>query len=207
MGIVEILLESGANANAPLMYGRTPLHYAAALGQEQTARLLLSHGANPLAADHVDQTPYDIARRFGTAEFAAMLHPSEFPQFSTPQYHTPFLFHVEEDSEEDGKEDGKEDGVDDNDATGDPMRLVASKHTLRSSRKMRSLVEFEWKKLVFWRPQSKNDKAVSTDNITSTNTKDSAGATLTPSDQSHGFLGGDLGATLSTEIQIETDMF
>ncbi|KAN0072797.1 Ankyrin repeat-containing domain protein, partial [Elaphomyces granulatus] len=53
MGIVEILLESGANANAPLMYGRTPLHYAAALGQEQTARLLLSHGANPLAADHV----------------------------------------------------------------------------------------------------------------------------------------------------------
>ena len=46
LDIVEILLESGADVNAKTADGTTALHLAAQYGNENTARVLLEHGAN-----------------------------------------------------------------------------------------------------------------------------------------------------------------
>jgi ankyrin repeat protein len=66
MDIVQNL-ECGADANVPLLHGRTPLHYAAAQGEVATTSLLLRHGVNSLLRDLVGQLlmtlPNDMARR------------------------------------------------------------------------------------------------------------------------------------------------
>ena len=46
LDIIEILLESGADVNAKTADGTTALHLAAQYGNENTARVLLEHGAN-----------------------------------------------------------------------------------------------------------------------------------------------------------------
>ncbi|GMH08540.1 hypothetical protein Nepgr_010380 [Nepenthes gracilis] len=62
--VAKTLIELGANVNAyrPGHYGGTPLHHAAKHGLEQTAELLLSHGANALLINDDCQTPVEIAR-------------------------------------------------------------------------------------------------------------------------------------------------
>lgn len=46
INVVELLLKNGANPNTPQVYTETPLHTAAALGNIECMRLLLSHGAD-----------------------------------------------------------------------------------------------------------------------------------------------------------------
>jgi hypothetical protein len=59
------LIKAGADASTPLLYGRTPLHLAAAMGQSKLAECILQHGGNALARDHFGKTALEIARRYG----------------------------------------------------------------------------------------------------------------------------------------------
>ncbi|XP_038995100.1 putative E3 ubiquitin-protein ligase XBAT35 isoform X2 [Hibiscus syriacus] len=63
-GVAKTLIELGANVNAyrPGRLGGTPLHHAAKRGLENTVKLLLSHGANPLVMNDDCQTPLEVAR-------------------------------------------------------------------------------------------------------------------------------------------------
>ncbi|XP_058094562.1 putative E3 ubiquitin-protein ligase XBAT34 [Magnolia sinica] len=62
--VAKTLIELGADVNAyrRRSHAGTPLHHAAKRGLEQTVKLLLSHGANALVMNKVDQTPLDVAR-------------------------------------------------------------------------------------------------------------------------------------------------
>ncbi|KAL0857001.1 hypothetical protein Bca101_062155 [Brassica carinata] len=62
--VAKTLIELGANVNAyrPGRHAGTPLHHAAKRGLENTVKLLLSHGANPLVLDDDRQTPLKVAR-------------------------------------------------------------------------------------------------------------------------------------------------
>lgn len=67
--VAKTLIELGANINAyrPGSHAGTPLHHAAKRGLEQSVKLLLSHGANPLVRNDDCQTPVDVARAKGHA--------------------------------------------------------------------------------------------------------------------------------------------
>ncbi|KAF8083206.1 hypothetical protein N665_0788s0006 [Sinapis alba] len=62
--VAKTLIELGANVNAylPARHAGTPLHHAAKSGLENTVKLLLSHGANPLVLNDDCQTPLEVAR-------------------------------------------------------------------------------------------------------------------------------------------------
>lgn len=66
--VAKTLIDLGANLNAyrPGRHAGTPLHHAAKRGLDQTANLLLEHGANPFVRNDDCQTPLDVAR---TKEF------------------------------------------------------------------------------------------------------------------------------------------
>jgi len=49
--IVNLLLRNAADANARDSLGRTPLHYASELGQDDSLEMLLNHGADPNVQD------------------------------------------------------------------------------------------------------------------------------------------------------------
>ncbi|KAH0918587.1 hypothetical protein HID58_026247 [Brassica napus] len=68
--VAETLLELGSNVNAyrPGCNAGTPLHHAAKRDLENTVKLLLSHGANPLALNDDFQTPLDVARDNGHSD-------------------------------------------------------------------------------------------------------------------------------------------
>ncbi|KAK3259135.1 hypothetical protein CYMTET_31855, partial [Cymbomonas tetramitiformis] len=62
--MVQFLLERGADGSACAPYARTPLHFAASAGCEETATILLKHSpALRLCPDHWGVTPCGIARR------------------------------------------------------------------------------------------------------------------------------------------------
>ncbi|GKV19062.1 hypothetical protein SLEP1_g29362 [Rubroshorea leprosula] len=65
--VAKTLIELGANVNAyrPGRQAGTPLHHAAKRGLENTVKLLLSHGANPLLVNDDCQTALDVARAKG----------------------------------------------------------------------------------------------------------------------------------------------
>src|SRR5262249_52780305 len=59
---VKALLQKGADVNVPLNDGMTALHYAATLGDENMAQMLLYAGANPKARTRInDYTPLHLA--------------------------------------------------------------------------------------------------------------------------------------------------
>ncbi|CAN8258381.1 unnamed protein product [Cochlearia groenlandica] len=62
--VAKTLIELGSNVNAyrPARHAGTPLHHAAKRGLENTVKLLLSHGANPLVLNDDCQTPLEVAR-------------------------------------------------------------------------------------------------------------------------------------------------
>ncbi|KAF7840229.1 ADP-ribosylation factor GTPase-activating protein AGD1-like isoform X1 [Senna tora] len=61
--MVELLLQYGADINAPDSKGQTPLHYCILKGKSAAAKLLITRGANPHAADNEGNTPVEIASR------------------------------------------------------------------------------------------------------------------------------------------------
>ncbi|KAL1212887.1 putative E3 ubiquitin-protein ligase XBAT35 [Cardamine amara subsp. amara] len=62
--VAKTLIELGSNVNAyrTASHAGTPLHHAAQRGLENTVKLLLSHGANPLVTNDDCQTPLEVAR-------------------------------------------------------------------------------------------------------------------------------------------------
>jgi len=60
-GINKILLKCGVKVNVANNKGKTPLHAASTIGNEEEITLLIKHGANRDALDQAGQTPAKIA--------------------------------------------------------------------------------------------------------------------------------------------------
>lgn len=69
-----MLLERGADPNSQKRDGSTPLHLAVARGFLRVARLLLSRGANPLAANARGLDAVGLAHAASQPNVAAVLH-------------------------------------------------------------------------------------------------------------------------------------
>ncbi|KAK4488931.1 hypothetical protein RD792_004721 [Penstemon davidsonii] len=60
IGMVELLLQHGANINTCDLRGHTPLHHCIMRGRIGIAKFLLTRGANPEAADKEGRTPFQL---------------------------------------------------------------------------------------------------------------------------------------------------
>jgi ankyrin repeat protein len=69
----EKLLKSGELVNQTTIGNQTPLHLAAAEGQDDMVKWLLSHEANPLAQDQNGKTPADFATSQGYKQTAQLI--------------------------------------------------------------------------------------------------------------------------------------
>jgi ankyrin repeat protein len=70
---VRLLIENGADVNAPQQKGFTPLHGAAGNGSVEIMDLLLAHGADPAARDDEGRNAADVAEAHQHPEAAARL--------------------------------------------------------------------------------------------------------------------------------------
>ncbi|XP_015076146.1 ADP-ribosylation factor GTPase-activating protein AGD3 isoform X2 [Solanum pennellii] len=61
LGMLELLMQYGANVNASDSSGQTPLHWCIIRGKAAFAKLLIARGADPHALDGESKTPYDLA--------------------------------------------------------------------------------------------------------------------------------------------------
>ncbi|KAG5605382.1 hypothetical protein H5410_026874 [Solanum commersonii] len=61
LGMLELLMQYGANVNASDSSGQRPLHWCIIRGKAAFAKLLLARGADPHALDGESKTPYDLA--------------------------------------------------------------------------------------------------------------------------------------------------
>ena len=73
VSLTGVLLEHGANPDAPGPGGWTALHTAAALGYRDVCALLLRNGADPAARSDGGKTPGQMAAEFGFAGVAEWL--------------------------------------------------------------------------------------------------------------------------------------
>lgn len=75
IGMLELLLQYGANVNATDCRGQTPLHRCILKRKPSAARLLLTRGADPQAVDGENRTPLDIAKElnFDDTEVLSLL--------------------------------------------------------------------------------------------------------------------------------------
>ncbi|KAL0354978.1 UNVERIFIED_CONTAM: ADP-ribosylation factor GTPase-activating protein AGD1 [Sesamum radiatum] len=60
IGMLELLLQHGANINFRDARGYTPLHHSILRGRTGIAKLLVTRGANPEAADNEGRTPFQL---------------------------------------------------------------------------------------------------------------------------------------------------
>ncbi|KAK3018170.1 hypothetical protein RJ639_003840 [Escallonia herrerae] len=75
IGMLELLLQYGANVNAPDSRGQMPLHHCILKGKATLAKLLLTRGADPHAGNGAGKTPFDLAvqSNFNDSEVLAFL--------------------------------------------------------------------------------------------------------------------------------------
>ncbi len=71
--MAELLLASGAEVDARIEDGSTPLVIAGKLGRMPLAKLLLAHGAEPDLEDRAGLTAHDHATRRGHKAVAELL--------------------------------------------------------------------------------------------------------------------------------------
>jgi len=69
----KLLVEGGADLNAPNSNGDTPLHLAAEGGYTQIAKLLLASGADAAATNHAGETALDVAVALRQAALVKLL--------------------------------------------------------------------------------------------------------------------------------------
>jgi ankyrin repeat protein len=67
-----LLLDNGADVNAKLNFGQTPLFIAAVAGHESVVRILLERGAN-VCLKTAEGTAEEFARARGSEEIANLL--------------------------------------------------------------------------------------------------------------------------------------
>ncbi|MCO5577776.1 hypothetical protein L7F22_031610 [Adiantum nelumboides] len=65
VGMVELLLQYGAQVNVRDSLGRTPLHNCILYRRNTVAKLLLARGASPAAVDEDGKTPLQVAMELG----------------------------------------------------------------------------------------------------------------------------------------------
>lgn len=70
---LEFLLTKGANTHLGDGLGNTALHKAAYLGHDDCVKLLIKHGADPLARNLSHQTPRDLAELFDRKNIVDLL--------------------------------------------------------------------------------------------------------------------------------------
>jgi hypothetical protein len=73
VGVMRLLIESGADVNAAQTAGYRPLHQAAVTGREDLVRMLLDAGADKTARCDRGKTPAEYARERGHTAIAEML--------------------------------------------------------------------------------------------------------------------------------------
>lgn len=76
---VRLLLDEGADVNAPQAGGYTPLHQAASAGRREIVDLLLERGANPAQLCNRGKPPSAYARERGHIELAEYLEARRLP--------------------------------------------------------------------------------------------------------------------------------
>lgn len=70
---LALLLRAGANPDARMVDGSSPLHCAAMSGAQDTAGLLVEFGADVVLRDGQERTPGEVAVCNGMGEFVEML--------------------------------------------------------------------------------------------------------------------------------------
>ncbi|XP_035542461.1 ADP-ribosylation factor GTPase-activating protein AGD3-like [Juglans regia] len=75
IGMIELLLQYGANVNATDCRGQTPLHHCIRRGRTTYVKLLLTRGADPRAVNCNGINPFELAveSNFGDSEVLALL--------------------------------------------------------------------------------------------------------------------------------------
>ncbi|KAJ6849190.1 ADP-ribosylation factor GTPase-activating protein AGD3-like isoform X2 [Iris pallida] len=68
IGMIELLLQYGANVNTTDLRGMTPLHHCVLRGRHAFAKLLLTRGADPHSVDKDGKTPVQYAIESGTID-------------------------------------------------------------------------------------------------------------------------------------------
>ncbi|XP_052308653.1 ADP-ribosylation factor GTPase-activating protein AGD3 isoform X2 [Populus trichocarpa] len=78
IGMLELLLQYGANINSTDSGGQTPLHRCILRGRAGLAKMLLTRGADPRAVNGKDKTPLELAveSKFDESEVLALLSDS-----------------------------------------------------------------------------------------------------------------------------------
>jgi len=92
-GVVEFLLDEGAEVNRPNIAGETPLHYAVSAQAPEVTVLLLVRGADPNARTQSGRTPIGLATAWGRpATIKALIEHGADPRQTTGDGQT--LLHV-----------------------------------------------------------------------------------------------------------------
>ncbi|MBA0785171.1 hypothetical protein Gotri_026939 [Gossypium trilobum] len=78
IGMIELLLQYGANINVMDSRGQTPLHRCILKGKAAVAKLLLTRGADPQVLNRENKTPVELAVEsdFDDSEVLALLSDS-----------------------------------------------------------------------------------------------------------------------------------
>ncbi|MCE1248843.1 MAG: ankyrin repeat domain-containing protein, partial [Firmicutes bacterium] len=70
---INLMVKLGANVNAVTAKGMTPLHYAALTDNAAYAECLLKNGANKKITNKNNETPIDLARKYGSKKTIELL--------------------------------------------------------------------------------------------------------------------------------------